>query len=290
MEKALLVGINEYSNAPLRGCINDCLLMYKILSEYYEFNTNLMRVLTDNECTKKNILENLKWLISDIQPGDTVFFHYSGHGSQVVADDWTNTEEADGRDEILCPIDLDWNDPLRGHELGALFNKLPRGVKILIIIDACHSGTGLRNSWKKPSTLHSEEHDWVNRFLPPPPSNILSNPKIRIDNNLNFVFPEINSRSPQTQKKAFLVETVQQGEAILISGCQENQTSADAWLGNRYHGALSYTLAQTLIESNRNITYQRLITVINRKLDKMTFTQNPQLECKREYFDKKFLS
>jgi hypothetical protein len=33
--------------------------------------------------TRRNILNALGWLVSDAQPGDSLFFHYSGHGSQV---------------------------------------------------------------------------------------------------------------------------------------------------------------------------------------------------------------
>ena len=240
MKKALIAGINTYPDAPLRGCVNDCLLMYKVLSEKFGFETKNMDLLTDNYCTKANLLAGLKKLVTGVKAGDTIFFHYSGHGSQVVSNDWTNSDEADGRDEILCPVDLDWNDPLRDHELGAFFKLLPAGVQILVVLDCCHSGTGLRNSLRKLGS--KDENDFRNRFLPPPPSNILTNPKITLDRDLNFVIPE--GKSVQKQKRGFAVSAQKQGDAILISGCMENQTSADAWINGRYHGALSYYLVE----------------------------------------------
>jgi len=94
MKKALIAGINNYPDAPLRGCVNDCLLMYKVLSEKFGFDTRNMDLLTDNDCTKVNLLGGLKKLVTSVAPGDTIFFHYSGHGSQVMANDWTNTDEA----------------------------------------------------------------------------------------------------------------------------------------------------------------------------------------------------
>jgi len=33
--------------------------------------------------TKKNILSALKWLVKDAAPGDSLFMHFSGHGSEV---------------------------------------------------------------------------------------------------------------------------------------------------------------------------------------------------------------
>jgi len=281
LRKALITGINTYPGSPLRGCVNDALLMYKILSEKYDFKSENIDLITDGECTKKNMLKYLRKLTMDVQSGDYIFFHYSGHGSQVAVNDWTNNKESDGMDEILCPVDLDWNDPLRDHELGAFFTKLPPDVKILIILDCCHSGTGLRNTWK--TIGDQSENDWVNRFMPPPPSNILSDPRITLDDAMNFVAPD------SVNKNGFMVETAKQGSAILISKCQDNQTSADAYLGGRYQGALTCLLAQSLAENDYSLSYKNLILEINKKTDKMGFEQNPQLESKSTLFDKKFL-
>jgi uncharacterized caspase-like protein len=33
-----------------------------------------------NSPTKENIINALKWLIKDAKAGDSLFFHYSGHG------------------------------------------------------------------------------------------------------------------------------------------------------------------------------------------------------------------
>jgi len=35
------------------------------------------------EPTKQNILDSLHWLVDKAKPGDRLFFHYSGHGTQV---------------------------------------------------------------------------------------------------------------------------------------------------------------------------------------------------------------
>lgn len=278
MKKALLAGINKYGGGnDLRGCVNDCLLMHKILTEKYAFPTSDLRLISDKECTKKNIINNLKQLSMDVKAGDTVLFHYSGHGSQVVSDDQQNTTEADGRDEIICPVDLDWNDPFRDHDLGAVFKAIPECVHILVILDCCHSGTGLRNMIKKDLDQYTER-DQINRFLPPPPSNILSNPLITLDDDLNFIVPDFDEKDIRTQKNKFVVQTCEQAQTILISGCQDNQTSADAYIGGRYHGALTYVLVKTLIDLNFKPSYIDIIIELNKRMDKYQFEQNPQLE------------
>ena len=53
---------------------------------------------------------------------------------------------------------------------------------------------------------------------------MLSNPTISLDENLEYVFHRETS-DVQTQLKKFAVSTTLQGNAILISGCKENQTS-----------------------------------------------------------------
>lgn len=282
--KAFLVGINKYRRSPLRGCVNDVLLMYKVLSEKFNFDTNNIDICTDNKATKHNIINGLKKLTQGASSGDILLFHYSGHGSQVVVDDWTNTTEADGRDEILCPVDLNWDDPLRDHQLGKYLSNVPSDVTVVCILDCCHSGTGLRNSEEY------DEYDVKNRFLAPPPDNILLNPKISLDDDLNYLIPAPNPKDVQTQKRSFLVNTVnEQGNTILISGCQDNQTSADAFISSRYHGALTYTLVYTLKQNNFNISYKELVTKINEQMDQYKFTQNPQLECPEDKFNKIFL-
>jgi hypothetical protein len=52
---------------------------------------------------KANIISGMQWLVEGASAGDALFFHYSGHGASVRDDDG---DEADGKDECLCPVDL----------------------------------------------------------------------------------------------------------------------------------------------------------------------------------------
>jgi uncharacterized caspase-like protein len=33
--------------------------------------------------TRQNIINAMNWLVADAQPGDSLFFHFSGHGGSV---------------------------------------------------------------------------------------------------------------------------------------------------------------------------------------------------------------
>jgi uncharacterized caspase-like protein len=52
----------------------------------------------------------MHWLVKDAQPGDDLFFHYSGHGSCVEDVDG---DESNGQDEVICPVNMDPAMPKR---------------------------------------------------------------------------------------------------------------------------------------------------------------------------------
>lgn len=52
--------------------------------------------------TFKNIIDAYKTVVSQAEEGDSIFLHYSGHGTKMKDDDG---DEKDGYDEALCPRD-----------------------------------------------------------------------------------------------------------------------------------------------------------------------------------------
>lgn len=91
--------------------------------------------------TLLNMRMAMHWLVAGCQPGDSLVFHYSGHGSQQR--NYTG-DEADGYDETLCPLDFETKGMIVDDEINAaLVRPIPAGVKLHAIIDACHSGTAL---------------------------------------------------------------------------------------------------------------------------------------------------
>jgi metacaspase-1 len=157
-KRALLIGINKYliPGADLRGCVNDVKSLSAALIQWFGFKKPDVTLLIDEAATKKAMQAGIKALIKSGKKGDTLVLHYSGHGSNVPDDDG---DEADERDEILCPSDLDWKDPLRDDWLRAEFDKLRAGVKLTVIMDCCHSGTNTRAITPPDATIKE-------RFLP----------------------------------------------------------------------------------------------------------------------------
>lgn len=95
----------------------------------------------DMKPTRHNILQAMVWLVQGCKSGDSLIFHYSGHGSQQI----DNTgEEVDGYNETLCPVDFETQGMIVDNQINDIIVKpLTHGVRLHAIIDACHSGTVL---------------------------------------------------------------------------------------------------------------------------------------------------
>jgi len=278
--KAVVVGINNYDvRAPkLNGCVNDALRMADMLRRYFGFENASIRVLTDARATQEAILARLEWLVADARAGDQLVFHFSGHGSQVADRDG---DELDQLDEIICPYDMDWDHPLTDDVFARYFARLSSEVNLTVVLDCCHSGTGLRDV-----RLHT-----VDRFLLPPP-DIRSRVTEALDDlgpyfsttlrdpSIGAASPAVRTRRPvRAAPRPFLRALAAQANGpLLISGCRADETSADVLIDRDYHGALSYALVKSVTEARGRTTYRQLIQEVRRLLPTYGTRQTPQLE------------
>lgn len=277
-KKALLIGINRYRipGADLRGCVNDVKNLSEALIQYYGFTRRNIVTLLDLAATKKAMEQGIVELLRGAQSGDTLLLHYSGHGAHVPDDD--RGEEADGRDEILCPTDLDWRKPLRDDWLRESFDKMKAGVKLTVIMDCCHSGSNTRE-------LPRPDAKVVARYLPSPWEliNEESGRSAKIKRRSSLRSSKSAARSKSDVVHANIPE-------MLITGCRDTQTSADAWIGGTYNGALTFNLVAAMKQARGNLTYRQLHAAATQRLKTGRFDQVPQLEGRRDRFDLPFLS
>ena len=141
IKKATLVGIN-YIGTPnrLNGCINDTVLFSNLLQTKFGYDASNMSFMTDNTSvkpTRANILNAFTNLISEAQSGDSLFFFYSGHGTQK--NNSNNPNPADKIDECIYPLD---GRIITDIELKRIVGaNLKQGVTLSVIFDSCFSGT-----------------------------------------------------------------------------------------------------------------------------------------------------
>ena len=142
--KALFIGINyPGSKFALSGCINDAIAMKKHVTDVWGFDPNNMKFLADDgkstKPTRANIIAAMRWLVDGVRPGDSLFLHYSGHGSRTED---LNGDEESGYDSTMCPCDYDTAGMIIDDDLFALLAvPIPAGAELFALMDCCHSGT-----------------------------------------------------------------------------------------------------------------------------------------------------
>ena len=265
---ALLVGINYNNNpdATLNGCYNDVVNVSQYLRTVLGYDPSSVNILTDGNRgsafpasvapTRQNILAGMTALVAGMVAGDEAVFHYSGHGS-LVRD--TNGDEVTGLDSCICP--LDYNAPassgggiITDDELRALLvDQVPRGARLYVILDCCHNGTGCDIRYK---------YEDFSVLIRPPSAR--------------------TAPLWLTRQKAFVqgkyTETA--GEVFMISGCRDEQTSADAYIDRAFAGALTYAVFSILRANNASIrtySWSALLRDVRYFMRANRYSQIPQV-------------
>ena len=156
---ALLVGVNQYPDsvlpmgapskrAPLQGALMDVELQRELLIHRFGVPSPDIMTLVDNQVTRQGVLDAIQGhLGAQVQPGDTVLFHFSGLGGQVRLTGHPEAEllptlvTTDGRlPTETTPVIQDLFEETLAQALGNL-----QGARVITVLDAGHAAT-----WKSP--------------------------------------------------------------------------------------------------------------------------------------------
>ena len=271
MNRALLVGINAYPGAPLRGCANDITDMTKLLVDKVGFQVSDIRLLVDERASTQEIKSRIEWLILGLKEGDRVLFHYSGHGAQYA--DRNNSGDVSALHDVICPVDFDWSQEkmITDSDFKKMFAAIPKGVEFNWISDSCHSGDlakALIGARPEPGEGYR-----VPRLFPTP-----ADMQWRIDTAL----------SKGMRAVGLAVEHLY---GALVAGCKSDETSADAFVEGRYNGALTYALIKQLAAADGMRTaLSSTLPRVQSILTARGFTQHPQLRGEPLIIEKPFLA
>lgn len=133
MKKALVVGIDDYPNSPLNGCVNDAVAIANTLEKNGDGSPNFsIRLLTSNQANVSTAI--LSEAISELFSGDadTVLLFFAGHG--IINPD-TNAGYIVSQNGARGS----WGVSL-SEILGLANRAYPRIKSTVIILDSCHSG------------------------------------------------------------------------------------------------------------------------------------------------------
>lgn len=138
---AVVIGINSYLGAPLRGCVDDAEEMAECLAlEQYGFDCVS---LLDERATRANILEAIGALAYADGDRDALLIYFAGHGQSL------------GQHGHLVTYDGTQYDPgISLAHLGQLMESASTGYRhVISILDCCHSGAAI--TWANSRPLHS---------------------------------------------------------------------------------------------------------------------------------------
>ncbi|KAJ7968216.1 Metacaspase-1 [Quillaja saponaria] len=263
-KRALLCGIRYHGQSHgLKGSVNDVMCMREFLIDNLGFPSDCILMLTDSKNernplkfpTKHNMIMALRWLVQGCQSGDSLVFHFSGHGSRVQD---VNMDEIDGYDEALCPVDYESQGKIVDDEINDIIVRpLPRGAKLHAIFDTCYSGT------------------------------VLDVPYIcRMNREGLYLWQD-------QRRYAAIYKGTSGGLAVSISACDDNQTGAadTPILSGNTMGTLTYSFIQA-VQKEPGLTYGRLLNAMRRTIReakvgiaglRTEISQEPQLASSEKF-------
>ena len=181
-------------------------------------------VLLTKKATRANLLAGMRSAAKALKSGDLFFMSYSGHGGQVPD---KNGDEPDGQDETWCLYD----GQLIDDELYFELSRFGTGVRVLVLSDSCHSGSvtrapppppppGMRPKAMPPTVAARVYRDHAAFY-----------DKLQADVAKAAGKPIVDPDEALAQVGAAATATRLVGKfnpaVVLISGCQDNQTSMD---------------------------------------------------------------
>ncbi|CAM8987135.1 unnamed protein product [Rhodiola kirilowii] len=240
-KKAFLCGITyRKQKYTLKGTINDVKSIRALLIDKFKFSEEGILVLTELEPrseyipTKENMRKALKWLVSNMRPGDSLVFYYSGHGLRQL--DFEN-DELDGFDETICPVDFKTTGVILDNEINdTIVRPLPNGVTLHAFVDSCHSGTIL----DLPSVFDREKGLWVDNTPP--------------------------SGAYKSTKGGFAV-------SLSACADKQIAADTTAFTGKEMRGAMTWSLVNALSQKP-NLTYEELLEYTIEAIDRANTSTN----------------
>jgi Caspase domain len=224
---SLHVGLNKIdpkhygSDAPLAACEFDAEDMANVARSA---GFDVAGQLLTKQATRKAVMDGISEAAKKLQPGDIFLFTYSGHGSQIP--DFNSDEGEDGADETFCLFDGMMID----DELYDLWTEFKDDVRVLVLSDSCHSGTNIRFA---PGRIVTDGEEVRTRRLPDPIAG-------RTFRRHRDFYTKLGKTKRKIDEGRLIRElaTPLRCTVMLISGCQDNQESADGTVNGRFTQAL----------------------------------------------------
>jgi len=226
-------------------------------------------VLMTKKATRAAVLGAMRSAAKELKSGDLFFLSYSGHGGQVPD---VSGDEDDKKDETWCLYD----GQLIDDELYFELSRFAAGVRILVLSDSCHSGTVTRAALMPTMTIPSQRP----KLMPDAVAMRVYREHQAFYDKLQTDVAKAAGKRPIDPDSA-IAQVAQSGRlsaivkkfdpaVILISGCQDNQTSMDG----EHNGAFTEQLLKVWNQGTFDGNYANFHAKIRAR---MPATQSPNL-------------
>jgi hypothetical protein len=223
-----------------------------------------IHVLQNELATKANILLNMEQLLYEqAKSGDLIYFHFSGHGQQMIDKDG---DELDRLDECMVPYDAPKNfvkgvyegdRHFRDDEWAAICQKIrkkigPKG-QMIAVIDACHSGTILRNNGGegvRGTVTVMAPSDFVKEV-------------------------RVGGAEEELLEK---VDLDKLGSIVGFFGCKASQLNYECVVDGKKMGSLSYSFYKHFSKAGSQTTYRGLFDQVRAEMQVQAPRQTPSAE------------
>ena len=254
---SLHIGLNALSPAAYGGWSGDlaaCEFDAKDMAAIAKSQGMTSTVLLTKQGTRAKMLTAMRKAAKQLRKGDLFFLTYSGHGGQVP--DVTG-EETDKQDETWCLYD----GQLIDDELYFELSRFASGVRILVLSDSCHSGTVTR---AVPPPLDRTNVAGRSKMMPPAVAirtyrehqafyNKLQHDVAKAAGKAAAVDPDSALAQLAVSPRLTAIAKKFNASVILISGCQDNQTSMDG----EHNGAFTEQLLKVWNHATYKGTYAK---------------------------------
>ncbi|HMT25056.1 MAG TPA: caspase family protein [Microthrixaceae bacterium] len=243
--RAVCVGIDRYTvpGAGLQGCVADALAWRELLVERSGVDAADIVTLTDEQATGQAVRDAVGALIRASAPGDTAVLVIASHGSWKVD---RGGDEADRYDETICPHDCD-RGQIGDDELGRLLDRAVDGVRLTVVVDACHSGTVTRGL--EPGDVARTLSPWI------------ADPAGHGAGRRHRPVDRIARSVPQRH--------------LLIAACGDQQSAVERRRGSQVRGLFSSLAIDALRASSRSLSARSLATELTAQFESDGVDQRP---------------
>jgi len=232
---ALHIGLNAVDpshyagwSGPLAACEADAEDLQDV-AKSRGFMPTLLKTAT---ATREAVTRSVRAAAEQLRQGEILLLTYSGHGGQVP--DRDGDEPDDLKDETWCLYD----GQLLDDELNRLWAAFAAGVRILVLSDSCHSGTAVRASLGHLSSEASRTALLAFGVEGPVRFRVMPDEVALRTYRMNAAFYD-GLQTDRIRGSGGNEVEVRIGATVrLISGCQDNQLSADCTFNGLFTGML----------------------------------------------------